>query len=61
MTRRGSDRAALYTRREQWVLYGKMLIIITDDDTTQMLDNAISGEDPSLVIRQKIEDFRLSL
>jgi hypothetical protein len=61
MTRRGSDRAALYTRREQWVLYGKMLIVLDDDDTEQMLDNAINGDEPSLVLRQKIEDFRLSL
>jgi hypothetical protein len=61
MTRRGSDRAALYTRREQWVLYGKMLIVLNDEDALQMLDNVISGDDPSLVIRQNIEDFRLKI
>jgi hypothetical protein len=61
MTRRGTDRSAQYTRREQWVLYNKMLLILDDDDVIQMLDNVIGGDDPSLVIRQKVEDFRLSL
>lgn len=61
VTRKGADRAAEWTRREQWVLHNKMLIVLNDEDVMQMLKNKESGEDPSVVIRQRIEDFRLNL
>jgi hypothetical protein len=60
-TRNGSSRAADYTRREQWVLHGKLVIVLVDDDLQQMLRNLDSGDDPTVVIRQKIEDFRLAI
>jgi hypothetical protein len=61
ITRKGTDRAADYTRREQWVLHGKMVIVLSDDDILQMLNNHDAGDDPAVVIRQKIEDFRLAM
>lgn len=61
ITRKGADRAAEFTRREQWILHNKMLIVLNDEDVTQMLQNKESGDDPSVVIRQRIEDFRLAL
>ncbi|WP_327034896.1 hypothetical protein [Micromonospora ureilytica] len=61
VTRKGSDKAADYTRREQWVLHGKLVITLNDDDMRQMLSNHDLGDDPAIVIRQKIEDFRLAI
>jgi hypothetical protein len=60
-TRKGSNRAADFTRREQWVLHRKMVVVLGDDDLMQMLNNKDSGDDPGIVIRQKIEDFRLGI
>jgi hypothetical protein len=57
--RRAADRSAEITRREQWVLHRKMVLILNDDDLRQMFKLQASGQDPSEVIRQKIEDFRL--
>ncbi|MEH0824552.1 MULTISPECIES: hypothetical protein [unclassified Micromonospora] len=61
VTRKGSDKAADYTRREQWVLHGKLVVTLNDDDVQQMLSNYDLGDDPAIVIRQKIEDFRLAI
>ncbi|MER7332930.1 MULTISPECIES: hypothetical protein [unclassified Micromonospora] len=60
VTRRGIDRAADFVRREQWMLHRKMLIILNDEDMLQMFQNRANGEDPSIVLRQRIEDFRLA-
>jgi hypothetical protein len=61
ITRNGADRTAEFTRREQWVLHNKMLVVLNDEDILQMLKNRGSNEEPSSVIRQRIEDFRLAL
>ena len=53
------DRSAEATRREQWAIYQKMIIVLNDDDLHQMLILSSDGDDPGTVIRQKIEDFRL--
>ncbi|WP_020522428.1 hypothetical protein [Catelliglobosispora koreensis] len=60
-SRRGADAAAIYTYREQWLLHNKMIIILTDDDLLQMVETKKSGDDPGILIRQKIEDFRLGM
>lgn len=57
--RNATDRSAEVTRREQWVLHRKMIIILTDDDLKQILALSASNGETSSVIRQKIEDFRL--
>ena len=57
--RNGGDRSAGITRQEQWAIYRKMIIVVNDDDLRQMISNMISGTNPSDVIRQKLEDFRL--
>jgi hypothetical protein len=57
--RSAGDRSAEITRREQWAVNGKMILIINDDDLRQMVSNKTSGADPSDVLRQKLEDFRL--
>ncbi|GAA1805615.1 hypothetical protein GCM10009835_25700 [Planosporangium flavigriseum] len=61
VTRKGSDRSADQTRREQWILHNKMLLVLSDEDMTQMFNNKAKGQDPATVIRQKVEDFRLAI
>lgn len=59
--RSAADRSAEITRREQWVIYRKMVLVLNDEDLRTMLALGSTGQDPSTVIRQKIEDFRLGL
>jgi hypothetical protein len=59
VTRGGGDRGAEVTRREQWVIHGKLIVVLNDDDLKQMLTVHASGQDAADVVRQKIEDFRL--
>jgi hypothetical protein len=58
--RTGADRSAEVTRREQWMSYRKMIMILNDDDMRQMISNRTSDTDPSDLLRQKLEDFRLA-
>lgn len=57
--RTAADRSAEITRREQWVIHRKMILVLNDDDLRTMLALAATGQEPSTVIRQKVEDFRL--
>ena len=61
VTRKGGDNSALVTRREQWIMYGKLILILNDDDVKQMLESKDASDDADWLIRQKIEDFRLSI
>lgn len=60
ITRRSVSDSACFTAREAWVMQKKMILILHDNDIEQMLLEKRSGRDPENVIRQKIEDFRLS-
>lgn len=61
ISRKGISQGALYTIREVWAIDKKLIIILQDNDIEQMLLEKISKREPENVIRQKIEDFRLSL
>jgi hypothetical protein len=61
VTRRGDDEASKYTRREQWLMHDKLIIVLNDDDLIQMLTTQLAGEPPETLIQQKIEDFRLAI
>ncbi|TQS43147.1 hypothetical protein [Cryptosporangium phraense] len=61
LTRNSADKGAMHTCREQWMLHGKMILVFNDDDLMQMLENRKHGQDPAMVIRQKLEDFRLGV
>lgn len=61
LTRTGLDSAARWTCREQWLLHNKLIIGLDDGDYRQMLSTAQAGGDPSELIRQRIEDFRLRI
>lgn len=60
LTRYGAARGAEQTQREQWILHQKMICVLNDADIFQMLTSKGNGSDPAMLIRQKIEDFRLS-
>lgn len=52
---------AILTQREHWIADNKLIIFLQDEDIIQMLTTKDSSGNPEEVIRQKIEDFRLSL
>jgi hypothetical protein len=61
LSRKGSDKGCNLTLREQWIVHQKMVIVLKDSDVEQMLDAKSNGRPPEEIIRQKIEDFRLSM
>lgn len=52
---------AIHTQREHWISENKLIIFLQDDDLVQMLILKENSGIPEDVLRQKIEDFRLSL
>ncbi len=52
---------AILTQREHWIADNKLIVFLQDEDIIQMLITKDSSGNPEEVIRQKIEDFRLSL
>ena len=61
LTRHGFDSDARWTSREQWLLHDKLIVGFEDDDYRQMLVSKRAGGDPSDLVRQRIEDFRLRI
>ncbi|MEU0752636.1 hypothetical protein [Streptomyces albogriseolus] len=61
MTRVDPAESAVLTIRDHWVTQDKMIVVLTDGDILQMLTDKSFGHDPSEVLRQKIEDFRLKI
>lgn len=59
--RTGPKESAIHTQREVWVAQQKLILFINDSDIERMLMAKRSSDNPEEVIRQKIEDFRLSL
>jgi hypothetical protein len=61
LCREGSDRGAIATLREQWVLHGKLIIVLTHRDIEDMLLAKAASGDASSVIGAHIQRFRLSM
>jgi hypothetical protein len=61
ITRHGLAQDARWTSREQWLLYNKLIVGLSEDDYRQMLLTHRSGGDPAELVRQRIEDFRLRM
>lgn len=61
ITRYGADVACGATMREQWTISGKLLVVLSDDHLSQMLRVREAGGPPEEVVRQCIEEFRLSM
>ena len=59
--RDGGNNSCFQTLREIWMIDKKLIILLTDDDIEKMLIERASGRNPEIIIRQKIEDFRLAL
>jgi len=47
--------------REQWALFGKMILATDNSDVLAMIAAASSDGSPDTVIRQRIEEFRLKM
>jgi hypothetical protein len=61
ITRKGLSEACQQALANHWIRHGKMVICLSDADVLQMLRLKEGGDNPEAVIRQAIEDFRLSL
>ena len=59
--RLGADQGALITRQEQWMQYQKLVLILDDSDVESMLLAQSAGGDPSKILSDWIQDFRLSI
>ncbi|WP_010500108.1 hypothetical protein [Paenibacillus elgii] len=53
--------SATHTQREIWMASNKLIIFLNDSDIEQMLSAKKNITSPEEIIKQKIEDFRLSL
>jgi hypothetical protein len=61
ISRKGLSEACQHALANHWIRHGKMVICLSDVDVLQMLRMKEGGDTPETVIRQAIEDFRLSL
>ncbi|MEU4665250.1 hypothetical protein AB0F83_26225 [Micromonospora chalcea] len=61
LTRKGMDGSAEQVRRDLWVNDRKLIVVFDDEDILLLLEMCATNADPSDLVRQKIEDFRLSL
>jgi hypothetical protein len=61
VSRRGPDAGCDATIREQWAQHGKLLVVFSDEHVRRMLRTKEAGGPAEEVVRQWIEDFRLSM
>ncbi|MBB4110755.1 hypothetical protein FHT80_000058 [Rhizobium sp. BK226] len=59
--RNGPDKGAAITAREQWLIYGKLVIFVTSHDLERMLLAKAAQGDPTKILTDIIQDFRLSI
>lgn len=58
-SRFGADNGSEQTIREHWIAYSKLILTVNDSDLVQMLELKENNEDPTEVLREKIDFFRL--
>jgi len=61
ITRKGIKNSGSVTRKEVWILHNKLIIVLTDEDIIQMLTLKSVGNRPEDLLKNKIEQFRLSI
>ncbi|SDG23569.1 hypothetical protein [Chitinophaga filiformis] len=61
ISRNGGDKGSYYTCREIWAIDRKLVIVSDDNDIIKMIIAKASSNAPEEIIRQKIEEFRLSM
>lgn len=61
ISRIGGARSAIICQRDKWIIDNKLIIFLQDEDLIAMLELRKLKKDPSTVIRQIIEDFRIKV
>jgi len=61
LSRHLMDDTANWICREQWAQHSKMIIGMDDDDVLQMIATKQADGEPTDMVRQKVEDFRLRM
>lgn len=61
ISRNGGNNGCYLTCREMWAMDKKLIIILDDDDIINMIITKASNGSPEEILRQKIEEFRLSM
>ncbi|WP_191116422.1 hypothetical protein [Vibrio alginolyticus] len=62
VSRHGGDSAGCeVTLREQWALYGKLILVLKDEHIIAMLRAKRDGAEPEDILVQLIQKFRLSM
>lgn len=61
VTRQGPDEGCIVTMKEHWAQHQKLLVVLADEHIERMLRAREAGSPPEDVIRQAIEEFRLSI
>jgi len=60
-SRKGESDNAKITRKELWITYNKMIVVLDDNDVENMINAKNESRDPMELIIKKIEDFRIRL
>lgn len=61
ISRNGPDRSAVVTAREQWLQFQKLIIVLDDTHVEAMLRSKSSNGNPTEVLAEVIQAFRLSM
>lgn len=61
VTRHGHDDGCALTMKEHWTLHQKLVLVLTDEHIESMLRAKEAGASPEDIIRQLLEEFRLSI
>lgn len=60
--RHGADANAMSTTiREHWFMHSELIVVLDDTDVERMLLASSAGGDPTVIIGERIQAFRLSL
>lgn len=61
-SRHGCDAAGgMHTLREQWLLHGKLILVLSDEEVCSMLIAMRDIRKPEYIVEEIIEQFRLSI
>lgn len=60
-SRNGGDNSCYHTCREIWAMEQKLVIVLNDSDLERMIIANETSQRPEEIIRQRIEEFRLSM
>jgi hypothetical protein len=61
ISRCGGSTGCYYTCREVWAMDKKLIVVLNDEEVTKMIIAKAANRDPEEIVRQKIEEFRLSM